>query len=133
MQQMTKPKINFYWRLQPFRLELKGYEGNCMVCHKKSLRKLLSIAKLTPEKFDWVIETEKEFENFIPKTHAHNTKIKLPVRFFRNHLSANDIIEMSKQPFEIAKDDAQVFYEQQDLFGFELDTSNGCSESCEAF
>lgn len=133
MQPMTKPKINFWWRLQPFRLELKGYEGNCMVCHKKSLRKLLSIAKVTPEKFDWVIEAEAQFENFIPPTHAHNKKIKLPVRFFRNHLSAREIIEMSKEPFEMAVDDAQNYYEQKELFGHELDTSNGCSESCEAF
>lgn len=133
MRSMTKPQINTFWKLQPFRLELKGYEGNCKVCHKKSLRKLLTIAKNTPEKFDWAIETEKEFENFIPPTHAHNNKIKLPVRFFRNHLSATEIIEMSKLPFEVALDDSKTYYQQTELFGHELDTSNGCSESCEAF
>jgi hypothetical protein len=133
MQPMTKPMINFYWNQMPFRLKLKGYEGNCMVCHKKSLRKLLTIAKETPEKFNWVIEMEKEFENFIPPTHAHNEKIKLPVRFFRSNLSAKEILEMSKEPFDLATDDAVNYYVQGDLFGHELDTSNGCSESCEAF
>lgn len=130
---MTKPKINFYWKQMPFRLELKGYEGNCMACHKKSLRKLLTIAQDTPEKFDWAIKMEKKYEQFIPPSHAHNKAIKLPVRFYRNYLSAKEIIEMSKQPFERAVDDSKNYYTQTELFGHELDTPNGCSESCEAF
>lgn len=130
---MTKPKINFYWKQMPFRLELKGYEGNCMVCHKKSLRKLLTIAKDTPEKFDWAIRMEEKYEQFIPPTHQHNKKIQLPIRFYRNHLSAKEIISMSNEPFERAKDDSVNYYVQEELFGHELDTSNGCSESCEAF
>jgi hypothetical protein len=136
MHPMTKPKVNFWCSQQSFRLNLKGYEGNCMVCHKKSLRKLLSIAKITPQKFDWAIKMEEEFELFIPATHKHNKKIQLPVRFYRGHLSAKQIIEMSKQPFEMAKDDSLVIsepYQQLELFGHELDRSNGCSESCEAF
>jgi hypothetical protein len=76
MQKMTKPKINFYWSLQPFRLNLKGYEGNCKVCYKKSLRKLLTIAKETPEKFEWTVKMEEKYENFIPESRAHNKKIK---------------------------------------------------------
>jgi len=130
---MTKPKVNFWWSQQPFRLELKGYEGNCKVCHKKSLRKLLTIAKDNPERFDWAMEMEKKYQLFIPLTHQHNKKIKLPVRFYRGHLSASQIIEMSKQPFERAVDDAKNYYHQTEMFGFELDTANGCSESCEAF
>lgn len=130
---MTKPKINFFWKQMPFRLNLKGYEGNCMVCHKKSLRKLLTIAKEHPEKFDWAKRMEEKYEQFIPKEHQHNKKIQLPVRFYRNHLSVSEILQMSEEPFEMAKDDAQNYYIQEELFGHELDISNGCSESCEAF
>ena len=130
---MTKPKVNFWWSQQSFRLQLKGFEGNCKVCHKKSLRKLLTIAKHTPEKFDWAIAMEKKYENFIPQTHQHNEKIKLPVRFYRGHLSATELIEMSKKPFEEAIDDSRNNYIQTELFGMDLDVVNGCSESCEAF
>ena len=31
----TKPEINRYWKDMPFRLELKGYQGNCKWCWKK--------------------------------------------------------------------------------------------------
>lgn len=41
---MTKPKINFWWSQQPFRLKLKGYQGNCKDCYKKSDNKLLTMA-----------------------------------------------------------------------------------------
>lgn len=133
MQPMTKQKVNFWWSQQPFRLNLKGYEGNCKVCHKKSLRKLLTIAKYTPEKFDWALKMEKKYEQFIPDAHKHNKKIQLPVRWFRNHLSVTDILKMSQEPFEEAIDDAKNVYYQTELFGQELDVSNGCSESCEAF
>lgn len=134
MQPMSKPMVNFYWKNMPFRLNLEGWEGNCSVCHKKSLRKLLTMAKRKPWKFNWIIKMQNKYGLFIPATHAHNSKIQTPVRFFRKHLSAEDILEMSKQPFEEATDDSTVSENRQlDMFGLELDTSNGCSESCEAF
>jgi hypothetical protein len=34
-QPITKQKINFWWKQQDFRLELKGYQGNCVTCWKK--------------------------------------------------------------------------------------------------
>ena len=37
--QMTKPMINFWWNQQSFRLNLKGYQGNCKWCYKKSTNK----------------------------------------------------------------------------------------------
>lgn len=133
LQPMTKQKINFWWSQQPFRLELKGYEGNCMVCHKKSLRKLLTIAKQTPCRFDWVKRMEEKYDQFIPETHQHNKKIELPVRFYRNQMSVSDIMTMAQEPFEEAIDDSVNYYIQTELFGYDLDVSNGCSESCEAF
>jgi len=64
-----------------------------------------------------------------------NLNIKPPLRFHRGNLSANKIIEMSREPFELAKDESKnvIMYDQTSLFGMELDTTNGCEESCEAF
>jgi len=53
--------------------------------------------------------------------------------FFRNNLSDADITEMSKEPFLIADDDSVNYNIQEKLFGHNLDTTNGCVESCEVF
>ncbi|SRR3972149_628960 len=118
---MTKQKINFFWNQMPFRLELKGYQGNCKWCWKKSLRKHLTIAVENPEYFDFPKRMEEKYGN---------TEKKL--RFFRKNMMAQEIIDLSKEPFEKAMDDATK-YEQFDINGNDLDISNGCSESCEVF
>lgn len=131
----TKQDINKFWSEQPFDLELKSYEGNCDCCFKKSLRKLLTIAKENPQLFEWWENVEKDFENYIPET-RDKSKVQFPLRVFRNNLSAKDILEMSKTFVDVARDDSKDInqYEQLSLFGlFDLDISNGCSESCEAF
>lgn len=129
-----KQDVNKFWSEQPFDLKLKGYEGNCDCCYKKSLRKLLTIAVERPELFQWWIDMEKKYENYVPK--SRNTEnVKLPLRFFRGNLSASDILEMSKTFTDFARDDSKdvVKYIQFNLFGNDLDVSNGCSESCEPF
>lgn len=132
---VTKPHVNRFWRDMPFRLDLKGYEGNCKVCWKKSLRKLMTIAKENPEAFDNFRKWEKEFEEFIPESRKHNKEIKLPIRFFRNNLSVDDIFKLSEQPFDAPKNDAVNYneYVQLGIDYLPLDLSNGCIESCEVF
>lgn len=131
---ITKPFINRFWAKQPFRLNLKGYEGNCKVCWKKSLRKHLTIAKEHPEHFNNFERWEEKYGNFIPETRV-NANPDLPIRFFRNNLSCADIKKLSEQPFELAKDDSKITTEivQLGLFDIPLDLSNGCVESCEPF
>lgn len=132
---VTKQHVNRFWRDMPFRLNLKGYQGNCKVCWKKSLRKLMQIAKENESAFDNFKLWEQKYENYIPESRIENFKSELPIRFFRNHLSVNDIIELSKKEFNPPKDDAIVFSEfiQLRLFDLPLDISNGCVESCEVF
>lgn len=132
---MTKPDVNRFWRDMPFRLQLKGYEGNCKVCWKKSLRKLMTIAKENPSSFDNFKKWEDKYGNFIPTTRQKNKEIKPPFRFFRKKLSVEDIFQMSKMDFELSKDDSQNFttYTQMEMFGHDLDLTNGCVESCEVF
>lgn len=131
---ITKSFINRFWRDMPFRLQLKGYEGNCKVCWKKSLRKHLTIAKENPEKFSNFKKWETMFENYKAE-HLKKDEADFPIRFFRNKLSVEQIMKLSKQSFKPASDNAISYSEtiQLGLFDLELDTSNGCVEACEVF
>lgn len=57
----TKPMINFYWRSMPFRLELKGYQGNCVTCWKKADKKLYQIAQENPKAFEFMADMERKY------------------------------------------------------------------------
>lgn len=130
---MSKPKINFWWNQQPFRLNLKGYQGNCKWCYKKSTNKLLTICVENPEYFDFPKRMEEKYENFIPISRKQNESLKVPIRFFRGNRSVNDLFELSKLPFKKSKDDATVYSWQQSIFDDQLDATNGCDESCEVY
>lgn len=124
----TKQVVNNYWASQPFRLELKGYEGNCDMCWKKSKRKLLTLLVEKPELAAWWNGMEVKYANHIPPTQeAHRIA---PITFYRQNESMAELIEESKFPFERANDDslAQLMFSQP-----ELDFTDGCEETCEAF
>lgn len=128
----SKQKINAFWRDQPHRLQLKGYQGNCKTCWKKSFNKLMTISKENPEYFDFMRRMEDKYENFIPEG-RNLTEEQLPLRFFRGKKSVDDIFEMAKEPFELSKDDHTVYDWQTSIFDVEVQQSNGCDESCEVF
>lgn len=132
---VNKSDINLFWSKQPFDLELKSYEGNCDFCWKKSLRKLMTIAKDNPELLGWWQEMQKKYGNFISPSRKSKEDLKLPLNFFRNQMTVEDIVEESKFPFTPAIDDSKLIdqYKQMSLWSEELDGNNGCSESCEAF
>jgi predicted phosphoadenosine phosphosulfate sulfurtransferase len=119
----SKPMVNFYWQSMPFRLELKGYEGNCAACWKKSDNKLYQIAKENNEYFDFMIEMERKY----PRV-GHEFKKDVNSRdrtFFRRHRSALQIIEESKSFNGKIKNDS-------DVYNYQLDLLDG-DESCEVF
>lgn len=114
MRPMSKAKINFWWSQQPFRLNLKGYQGNCMVCWKKTDSKLYQIAIESPDKFSWTKDMEVKYKNYVPETRlelmsARKELPTLPVRFFRKNRSVDDILNESEQWNGIANDDTQTF------------------------
>ncbi len=113
--QIIKQKINEFWRYQKFKLEIDDYQGNCKVCFKKGERKLLIIAKENPDFFDFNLKMEKYHG-----LSGHNVDGNKRV-FFRNNMSASQLIEKSKTNII-------------DMMDF-VDTGyySPCSESCEAF
>jgi len=135
---ITKTDVNAFWNKQPFRLRLKGYEGNCNKCWKKSFRKLMTIEKEESARGvqdDWWIDMESKYGNYIPKSRlllqkAKGKQTELPITFYRKHLSGLQIREMAlNKKFRLSIDDKIIYDKQGNLF--DLDVSNGCSESCE--
>ncbi len=131
---IDKPAINRFWRDMPFRLNLKSWEGNCKTCWKKSDRKLFAIAKDRPEWFDFFAEMETKYSNYLPEGRLDNA-IKPPYYFFRHHRSVANILEQAKSThFSYPKDERNntLSIDQLDLFT-ELDSSEGCTGSCEVY
>lgn len=59
--QVTEADVFRFWSAQPFDLKLKQYEGNCDLCHLKSLRKLKTIIAEQGEQVAvWWIEQERK-------------------------------------------------------------------------
>ena len=113
---ITKEFIHNYWSSQTFTLNLKSYEGNCDCCWKKSNRKLYTIAKESPEYFEWWAEMEeKNGDGF---------------NFFRNNRSAKEILEESKKfPLKYyAKCDTKTTeLKNNQLSFFDLDNESKCN------
>lgn len=115
---MSKEGINEWWRHRPFNLRLREQEGNCSWCWKKSKRKLLTLAKDSPELFEFPARMEREYGlsglGATPKAR----------KFFRGHQGALDVLETSRAPFIPFEDTLRDFDE-------DMDAAGGCSESCE--
>lgn len=127
---MTKPQVNFWWSQQPFRLELKGYQGNCKWCWKKSDAKLFQLLKENESIFDFPKQMETKYGEFIPETRLSLMKgrgddINLKTRFFRQNRSVEDLIKESVFFTKNVVDDAAVIDTEFDLFEL-MDDSESC-------
>ena len=114
--EITVDDVRSFWNQQPFDLMLKDYEGNCDGCWKKSLRKLLTIAKERPGTFDWWGRMEKTYGML----QVDGRKENKGQVFFRKNMSASDIVKMAKLPFVPVTD--HWFVESKDM-----DTEEACS------
>lgn len=117
MKPMTKKHINFWWANQEFRLNLKGYQGNCGACYKKSDNKLMQMVLDDVNYFEFLAYLEDKYGNPNGKIPQKVKTIevdengeeyevwgleKLPKEeyknvFFRNFVSSNEMIEKAKQ------------------------------------
>lgn len=100
----TKPKVNDFWHAQPFRLNIKGYQGNCMWCWKKSLRKHLTIISENPAAYEFPERMEAEHAF----TGAGQTGE--PRLFFREGRSVADLRRLAAESsFTAVEDDARNY------------------------
>lgn len=130
---VTKSDVNVFWSKQSFDLQLKSYEGNCDLCWKKGLRKLMTIVKDKPELADWWREMDNKYSMVITK--SRESKANPPYRFYRDNMTIDEIIEESKFDFIPSRDESKDVdsLKQMLLWDDYLDSNSGCSESCEVF
>ena len=114
----TRDDVNEFWWKKDFNLEIEAHEGNCQTCWKKSDRKLYLLALEHPERFEFMIRAEIEFQHVKPN--VEGTKRV----FFRQHRSAKDIIA-----------EAQDYTPEQlrALIGADPDPLGNCADSCEGY
>lgn len=111
--------IRAWWNKQPFDLDLPEHLGNCVACHKKSFRKLRTVADEMPHAFDFTARMEAEHG-----LSGHNVDGNKRV-FFRGNRNTQDIFDMKlSDPF------VESSALQTDLF---WDAAGGCSESCDIY
>ncbi|RKT01071.1 phosphoadenosine phosphosulfate reductase domain-containing protein [Chryseobacterium defluvii] len=126
----TKKHVNYWWSLMSFRLNLKGWEGNCVTCYKKNPDKLTQIMIDDPWKFEFDEYLEKEYGNYIPENKKKKLLkegkplLELPIKIFRENLTVNDIRKRSKSFKKKIKDDSKTTDVQLSLYD---------DESCEVF
>jgi hypothetical protein len=129
---VSKQDIKRFWDDQDFDLGLPEHLGNCVTCWKKSDRKLMTIAKHEPERFDFMKRMEQQYGLAGAPTYDESGN-QIRRKWFRKYKSCDDIIQASKSPFiefvEITEHEEQLFLEGLDP----LDETNGCSDSCEVF
>lgn len=126
----TKPMVNTFWRDQPRRLELKGYQGNCKWCWKKSPRKRLTLMLETPEVFEFPARMERDYGLVGPEFLKEGTPEGYRRVFFRGNQSVEDLRRQAAglgPDFVKAPNDADVYVP----FDPELDVADSCEESCE--
>jgi hypothetical protein len=123
---ITKGDVNKWCAQFDWDLKLKSdADGNCGECWKKSLRKLMTIAKHEPERFQWWAEMEKKYGH-IDNAGTGGGKQRV---FYRGNLSAGEIVAKAQtETFREYRDSEQY---QLGLFSQELDVGGGCGDSCE--
>lgn len=131
---MNKAQINAWWEQQPFRLQLKSYEGNCRGCWKKSRNALKAIARDTPERLNTMLSLENLYSHYFPSWRRPLTKRDLwephfPLYMYRGQSSLRSIIDEAQSYVGTPVDVSLVTsYELDFLNDLMLD-----GESCEVF
>jgi len=116
----TKEYIRHWWAGQSFDLDLSEHLGNCVTCWKKSDRKLLTIAKNEPERFEFFRRMEAE--------HGDTGAGDQHRVFFRKYRTATWYLNQAQQPFNEFRD--QMPELQLGMFD-PLDIEASCGASCE--
>jgi len=131
---VDKPLINTFWRDMPFRLNLKGYQGNCKTCWKKSFRRLAWIMKENPEKFNNFEKWENEYYDKIPRISKREFINRgIHMKFFSKGIGVDGIRELAKDPSITEPKNDATEYVGTIINGLDIDEGFGCNESCEIY
>lgn len=127
---VTKGRVRAFWAEQAFDLGLKDYEGNCDLCWKKSLDKLLTILEEKPVVATWWAGQEAQHGGFAPERTPRRKKVQngllfdLPqaqpkpaaYTFHRHGMSTADLVALAKRGhFKRAVDGADAGADQRQL------------------
>lgn len=113
-----KQDVNTFFEGQFFNLELEEHQGNCATCWKKSNPKLWLTAIEEPGMFDFMREMEEKYPHIKPNEDGR------PRVFFRGHRSVRDLMTEASE---------YNAHELRKKIGYEPDSPDGCSSSCEAY
>lgn len=94
---ISKLDLTYFYRKQPFKLELDGKYGNCELCWKKSDKTLIENIRYGTRFVDWNKKMEDKYNSFM----------------FRGNKSIEDLVKLSKEPYNLklnldTEDDACV-------------------------
>lgn len=139
---ITKQMVNSWWAKQAFDLQLKSFEGNCILCWKKSNRKLYTIIlegirDNDPEilaEIEWLKMVQEKYGRYIPETRKRQDRGQ-QVYMFRGERSITDLIEEADGFVDLAIDESGLLMDANVISSWDenLDGNAGCVESCEAF
>jgi hypothetical protein len=108
-----KQDVLDWWEDQPFDLGINEFEGNCLGCFKKSIKKHFTQIEHDPRAYD--------FHRRMESTYGTVKADKGRRYFFRNNMSTDDL-------FAAYAENGGNFRRIQDA-----EVSGGCSESCEVY
>jgi hypothetical protein len=124
MNATTKEEVRHWWKEQPFDLEIPEHYGNCVTCWKKSDRKLMTIARHEPQRFEFF----RSMEELYPTAGGgEGDRV-----FFRGPKSTGDIFAKAKMGFVEFKDCMPPLQFKMNFDIDELDIEDSCGAStCE--
>lgn len=138
---ITKDIVNSFWSKQAFDLLLKSFEGNCILCWKKSFRKLYTLIQQAIiendievlAEIEWLKMIHEKYGRYIPETRKKQDKGQ-QVTMFRGNKIIADLLEDSDGFVDFAIDESKLILTAVQLSQWdeELDGNFGCVESCES-
>jgi 3'-phosphoadenosine 5'-phosphosulfate sulfotransferase (PAPS reductase)/FAD synthetase len=77
--------LTYWWRKQPFKLEIHGKFGNCELCWKKSQKNLIENIRFGTRSIEWTKKMENKYNSLM----------------FRGNKSISELVEIASKPYTL--------------------------------